>query len=440
MEHIYNFASENAMLLNTVILAITYVFIVWEKISKVTVVLLGAAATLFFGLLATTKTGDNLAQYFTNYIDFNVIFLLIAMMMVVHISAASGIYTWAANEFVKMTKGHPKSVYFVLAIFTAFISAFLDNVTTVILVMPITFAVCKMLDIDPVPFLIGEILCSNIGGTATLIGDPPNIIIGFAAGLSFMDFIKELTGIVVLICLAAVFILIFVFRKKLVANKRKMARVRNIDNSNTITNKPLAIRSCVVLAFIVLGFVTHDITHIPVFLIAMIGAAILLIFENPAKVLEHVEWNTIFFFVGLFIIIGGVQASGGIDVAADLLIKLTHGSQKLTSMLVLWVSAATAGIVGNIPYTITITPVISQMQAEFGTLYTYPIWWALALGACLGGNLTIIGAAANVIVVEAANKEGYHISFMKFFKYGASITLVAICMSTGYLYLRFFMK
>ena len=437
METLHAFIQQNAVMASAIILVVAYIFIAWEKISKVTVALLGASLTLFLGLLSSDKKPDDLVHYFANYIDFNVIFLLVSMMIIVHISASSGVFRWLANEILKLTKGKPKLVLFALAVFTAVASAFLDNVTTVILVMPVTFAACKKLDVNPIPFLITEILCSNIGGTSTLIGDPPNIIIGSAAGFSFMDFVKELTGIVVAIMLVAIAIMIFVFRKQLKSTPEKMAEVAQIDNSNSITSKTLAIRSVIVLALVILGFVTHDITHIPTYLVAMMGASFLLIFEKPHKILMDVEWNTIFFFIGLFIIIGGLEASGGIDLMAKWLLDVADGSKEIMAMIILWASGILSGIIDNIPYTATMAPMLATIQTIEGAEYTHPLWWCLALGACLGGNMTIIGAAANVIVCETANKDGFKISFMEYLKYGVTITLVSLLMSTIYIYLRF---
>lgn len=437
MENLHALTSQNAVIVSASILIVAYIFIAWEKISKVTIALLGACVTLFLGLLHTEKTAENLAEYFTNFIDFNVVFLLVSMMIIVHIAAKSGMFTWMANEILKLTKGKPKLVLVALAIFTAIASAFLDNVTTVILVMPITFAACKKLDLNPVPFLITEIICSNIGGTATLIGDPPNIIIGSAAHFSFMDFIRELTGIVVIIMVACTSLLLFMFRKQLKSSPEKMASVAEIDNSGTITDKLLAIRSGIVLLLVILGFMAHDITHIPTFLIAMIGASILLIFEKPAKVLVEVEWNTIFFFIGLFIIIGGLEASGGIKLMANWLLEVTNGSQSATSMIMLWASGILSGIIDNIPYTATMAPMLATISDKMGADYTYPLWWSLSLGACLGGNLTIIGAAANVIVSENSAKQGHPISFLYYLKFGAITTFIALALSTGYVYLRY---
>ena len=437
MEHLHQLAANNAIVVSAIILLIAYIFIAWEKIPKVVIALLGGSLTLFLGLLATEKTHDNLAEYFVSFIDFNVIFLLVSMMIIVHIASKSGMFTWMANEILKRTKGKPKLVLVALAVFTGVASAFLDNVTTVILVLPITFAACKLLDINPIPFLITEVFCSNIGGTATLIGDPPNIIIGSAAGFSFMDFVRELTGIVAVIMVVVIAMLIFIYRKDLKSSPEKMELVSKIDNSNSITDMNLAIRSGVVLLLVILGFISHDLTHIPTFLIAMIGASVLLIFEKPAEVLVEVEWNTIFFFVGLFIIIGGLEASGGIALMAKWLLEVTQGSQTATSMIILWASGILSGIIDNIPYTATMAPMIAAIEQTMGHAYAHPLWWSLALGACLGGNMTIIGAAANVIVSENAHKAGYPISFMQFLKYGIIVTMVSLTLSAVYIYLRY---
>lgn len=437
MEHLHTLVQSNPVMVSAVILLIAYVFIAWEKIPKVVIALLGGSVTLFLGLLATDKTPETLASYFISFIDFNVIFLLVSMMIIVHIASKTGMFTWLANEILKKTKGKPKLVLCALAVFTAVASAFLDNVTTVILVLPITFAACKLLDINPIPFLITEIFCSNIGGTSTLIGDPPNIIIGSAAHFSFMDFIRELTGVVIVIMVVTIALLIFVYRKELKSSPEKMELVSQIDNSTSITDMKGAYRAGIVLLLVILGFMSHDITHIPTFLIAMMGASFLLIFEKPSEVLVEVEWNTIFFFVGLFIIIGGLEHSGGIALMADWLLKVTQGSQEATSMIILWASGILSGIIDNIPYTATMAPMIATIEQTMGHAYAFPLWWSLALGACLGGNMTIIGAAANVIVSENAHKAGYPISFMKFLKYGVVVTMISLGISAIYIYFRF---
>ena len=313
----------------------------------------------------------------------------------------------------------------------------MDNVTTVILILPITFAIARKLDIDPLPYLLTEIFSSNIGGTATLIGDPPNIIIGSAAGFSFMDFIWNLTDVVAIILLVVITGLALIFRKKLHADADKMAEVANLDNSKTITDKNLMIRSMIVLGLVILGFVTHDITHIETCVAAMLGASFLLLFEKPTDILRDVEWNTIFFFIGLFIIIGGVEASGGIRLMAEWILKVTQGSQEAATMLILWASGLISGVIDNIPYTATMAPMLEVIEKSMGHDYTFPLWWCLSLGACLGGNLTIIGAAANVIVSENAAHEGHPISFVRFLKYGIGVVSISLAICTVYMFIKY---
>lgn len=441
------FISSHGMVISGLILIIAYVFIASEKIQKSVVALVGASLTLLLGLLPfhghfDSKLGEYVHGVF-DYIEFEVIFLLIGMMILVHIASRSGVFKWMALELLKMTKGHPKLVLFTLAAFTAVASAFLDNVTTVVLMMPITFVIAKEFDIDPIPFLITEVLASNIGGTATLIGDPPNIIIGAKAGLSFMDFIVELTPVIAVIFIVCISVLTFMFRKQLKATPEKMEHVANIDNSKTITDKWLMIRSVITLLLVILGFVTHDLTGIPAYVFAVAGASFLLLFEKPKEIYQDVEWLTIFFFIGLFIIIGGFEANGGISFLANKLIEVTQGSLNLATMLILWGSGILSGIIDNIPYTATMAPLISELinPANPGALIYEgghsPLWWALSLGACLGGNLTIIGAAANVIVSETATSKGHPISFMRFMKYGALVTFISLALSSVYLFVRY---
>ncbi len=437
-----NVISSHGMLISGAILVVAYIFIAAEKIQKSVVALVGASLTLLLGLLpfkghVDLQTGSYIKSVF-EYIEFDVIFLLVGMMIIVHIASQSGVFKWMAIGLLKLTKGHPKRVLFALAAFTAVASAFLDNVTTVVLIMPVTFVIANEFKIDPIPFLITEIIASNIGGTATLIGDPPNIIIGSRAGLSFLDFILELTDIVTLIFIVVVGILIFMFRKQLKTTPEKMEHVANLDNSKTITDKALMIRSMITLALVILGFVTHDITHISAYVFAVAGASFLLLFENPKEIYRDVEWLTIFFFTGLFIIIGGFEANGGISFLAQKLIEFTQGSLTAATMFILWGSGILSGIVDNIPYTATMAPLIAEVQNTIPYSAGHnPMWWALSLGACLGGNLTIIGAAANVLVSETAATKGHPISFMRFMKYGVLATFIALTLSSLYLYFKF---
>ena len=439
MEFLHNLVQANNIAISGGLLLLAYIFIATEKIPKVTIALIGAALTVFLGLVSQNKVTDGVLNehYFINFVDFNVIFLLVSMMIIVSIAARSGMFNWVANELLKLTKGHPIAILFTLGVFTAVTSAFLDNVTTVILIMPITFFIAKQLDINPVPYLITEIFASNIGGTATLIGDPPNIIIGSAANLSFMDFLKELTGVIAVILVVVLSILMLVFKKDLKTTPEKMAAVAKIDNSQTITDMPLMIRSGLILGLVILGFVLHDVTHLETGITAMMGASILLLFEKPTEILHDVEWNTIFFFIGLFIIIGGLEASGGIALMAKWILDVTNGSQQAASMLILWASGFISGVIDNIPYTATMTPMLVEIQNVMGREYTIPLWWCLSLGACLGGNMTIIGAAANVIVSENAAAKGHPISFMGFLKYGVVVMITSLLISSVYIYFRF---
>lgn len=439
MELIHSFVSAHNVLISAGILILAYIFIALEKVPKVTIALLGAGITILLGLVSQTKVLDGVLNptYFVQYVDFNVIFLLVSMMIIVSITTRSGVFNYIANNLLKMTKGHPIAILAVLGIFTAVTSAFLDNVTTVILIMPITFFIAKELDIDPIPYLLTEIFASNIGGTATLIGDPPNIIIGSAAGFSFMDFVNNLTVVVAIILVVVLALLSLIFKKKLHASEEKMKEVANIDNSNTIKDKALLIRSITVLGLVILGFVTHDITHIETCVAAMLGASFLLLFEKPTDILRDVEWNTIFFFIGLFIIIGGVEASGGIKLMAEWILKVTQGSQEAASMLILWASGVISGFIDNIPYTATMSPMLVEIEKAMGADYTTPLWWCLSLGACLGGNMTMIGAAANVIVSETSAKHGHPMFFLRFMKYGVLVVLISLAICSVYVKFKY---
>lgn len=440
MEFIHNFVAAHNVMISAGLLILAYIFIATEKIPKVTIALLGAAITIILGLVSQTRVLDSGALnpiYFVQYVDFNVVFLLVSMMIIVNITTRSGIFSFLANELLKMTKGHPVIILAALGIFTAVVSAFLDNVTTVILIMPITFAIANKLDIDPIPYLLTEVFASNIGGTATLIGDPPNIIIGSAAGFSFMDFVNNLTIVVAIILVAVILVMMLFFKKKLQTTPEKMKEAASIDNSNTITDKVHMIRSLIVLGLVILGFVTHDQTHIETSVAAMLGASVLLLFEKPTDILRDVEWNTIFFFVGLFIIIGGVEASGGIRLLAEWILKITQGSQEAASMLILWASGIISGIIDNIPYTATMSPMLVEIEKTMGADYTYPLWWCLSLGACLGGNMTMIGAAANVIVSETSAKHGHPMFFMRFMKYGVIVVAISLIISSIYINVKY---
>ncbi len=417
------------LVFSSLILITAFILIAWEKIPKVTTALIGSA------LMLVMEKGPQ--EKIFSHIDFSVIFLLVSMMIIVTITARTGVFKKIAFEMIKLTKGNPKLILLSVALFTAFFSAFLDNVTTVFLILPVIFSIASELDIDPIPYLITIILSSNIGGTATLIGDPPNIIIGSAAGLSFLDFVRELTLIVVLIFVVSMFLLLFLFRRELKCTPAIEDKLQNVDNKNLIKDKKSMIRSVVVLALVILGFLTHDITKIDAYIISMLGAGVLLLFDTPSQIIQEVEWTTIFFFIGLFLIVGGFAEAGGIKLLSEKMLSLTGGSSEIAAYMILWMSGIFSAVIDNIPYTATMVPLIKELSA---TMNVYPLWWSLALGACLGGNATIIGAAANVIVIDSSRAFGYNISFMKFFKYGVLVTAVSLIMSSAYLYFRFFIS
>lgn len=429
------------MFLSAAILIAAYAFIASEKISKVTVALIGACIVIITGLLSTQKnlaSGEINPLFYVNFIDFNVIFLLIGMMLIVAISAKSGIFEWLAQKLVALARGRPAGILAILGIFTGVLSSMLDNVTTVILVMPITFSICEKLKTTPVPFLLAEIFASNIGGTATLIGDPPNIIIASAGNLSFFDFVENLTTVVLLILVVTIFLMTILFRKDLRADAKLIAELAAQKGTSVKLNVPAAIRALCVLFLVVVCFVFQNEIGIPASITALSAAAFLMIFERPEALFKDLEWNTIFFFIGLFIIVGALEASGAIKVMADSMIEFTGGSQRETSMIILWGSGIISGIIDNIPYTATMSPLISEIEHELGRAYAYPLWWSLSLGACLGGNMTIIGAAANVIVSSTAAKREIYISFWRFFAYGFLITMVSLIISTCFVLFRFF--
>jgi len=426
MEHGSMFFGIDKVIIASLILFFTYIFIMIEKIPKVSIVMLGASLTLVLGILP--------AKNAFSFVDFGVITLLVSMMIIVHITSRSGIFEWLAIKLLKSAKGNPLSVLISLSALTAILSAFLDNVTTVILLIPVTFVIARELKADPIPFLITEILASNIGGAATLIGDPPNIIIGSAAGLSFNDFIMELTPIITVIFIISTAVLAYIFRKDMIPKPELAYQIANIDDKNLIKDKKLMMRSLIVLSLVIIGFVLHGVLHLEAYTIALLGASVLILFEPPKQILLEVEWLTIFFFIGLFIIIGGLEETGGIDFLAQKLLELTQGDLKLTAMLILWGSGFLSAIIDNIPYTVTMTPLIKELDT---VMNIHPLWWCLSLGACLGGNATIIGAAANVIVSEASYAAGHPISFLRFMKYGVLITIISLILSSIYIYFRF---
>ncbi len=436
----------NDLYVGTAIFLLSYAVIVTERVHKTVVALVGASLMLVLKIL----TQDEAFHSETYGIDYNVIFLLIGMMIIINVMKETGIFQWMAIKSAKVARGEPFRLMVILSVVTAVVSAFLDNVTTVLLVAPVTLLICEALEVDVIPFLITEAIASNIGGTATLIGDPPNIMIASKADLTFMDFIYHLTPVVIVILIAYLVTLKFIFGRSLHVSDSHKERIMGMDESTAITDRPLMVKSLWVMGLTVLGFVFHHQLHFQPATIALAGAALLLLLSRaePHKILEAVEWPTLFFFIGLFIIIGGVVKVGLIKIMSEWVLSVTQGNMFATSMIVLWFSAFASAFVDNIPYVATMNPLVIEMAKGIwpnlsGTALLnnpdlMPIWWSLALGACLGGNGTLIGASANVVVAGIAEKGGRPITFMRFTKYGMPLMIESVLISTVYIWLRYY--
>lgn len=410
----------------TFIFIVTYALIVSEKFNRTSLALLGAAAMLAFKVVNQ--------EYAFDAIDFNTIGLLIGMMIIVTITKKTGVFQYVAIKAAKLAKGQPWRILVVFSIITAISSALLDNVTTVLLITPVTLVITQTLEINPFPFLISEILIANIGGTATLIGDPPNIMIGSATGLGFMDFIVNLGPVVIVIFFVIMFVLRIMFKKQMVVKEELRQKILSFDENKSIENKKLLIKCLFVLGLTVLGFALHQFLNFESATIAIIGAAILLFVSkaNPEEVFLEIEWQTIFFFAGLFILVGALESVGVIEAIAGGMISLTKGDLFMTALIILWVSAIASAFIDNIPFVATMIPLIKSIGV-MTTMSITPLWWALALGACLGGNGSLVGASANVIVAGMVEKTENRISFLSFIKFGFPVMIISLIISTVYL-------
>jgi len=413
----------------------SYGAIISEKIHRTIVAIFGGALMIIAGELMGFY-GQHAA---VGSIDFNTVGLLVGMMVIVGITKDTGIFQYVAVRAAKIAKGDPWKILLMFAIITAVFSALLDNVTTVLLMVPMTFVICDNLKINPMPFLLVEIFMSNVGGTATLIGDPPNILIGSAAGLTFMDFIQNLAPVIIIMVVVLVFLFKFLYSKKIQATEESKARIMKLDERESIKNLSLLKKSLFVLAVVILGFFFHGALGMEAATIALFGAGLLLLLDgkNPERVLEEVEWVTIFFFIGLFVLVGGLESVGAINWAAQKMLELTHGDFQITSILILWGAAFFSAFVDNIPFVATMIPLVDQMNGVFVEGIN-PIWWSLALGACLGGNGTLVGASANLVVAGMSEKAGYKIKFMDFMKIGLIIMVITVAIAQIYLYFKFY--
>jgi Na+/H+ antiporter NhaD/arsenite permease-like protein len=414
------------MIASGTIFITAYVLIIIDKMDRAVVALSGASLMVLLRIINQEKAFEE--------IDFNTIALLISMMVIVMITKRSGLFEYLAIKTVKLAKGEPVKILILLSIITGILSGLLDNVTTILLIVPLTINIAKDLHLNPIPFIISEIFASNVGGTATLVGDPPNIMIGSSVGLSFLDFIKNNGPIILPMLFLTTYIFVLVYRKKLHAKQENKDKVLKMNEYEAISDSRLLTKCLAVLALTTIGFVLHGTLHLESATIAISGAVVLLLISGlkPEKILKEVEWKTIFFFAGLFIIVGGIQESGIIEILAQGVLDLTHGNLILTTMAILWVSAIASAFIDNIPFVATMIPLIKDMGVLSGMNLT-PVWWALSLGACLGGNGTIIGASANVIAIGMAEDYGHKITFGKYFRTAFPVMLLTIGISSIYL-------
>ncbi|MEV0074699.1 ArsB/NhaD family transporter [Amycolatopsis sp. NPDC050768] len=419
------------------VFAVAYVLIATEKIPKMVAALAGAGIVLATGV---SSSADAFFSQDTG-IDWNVIFLLLGMMIIVGILRRTGVFEFLAIWAAKRAKGSPLRVMILLALITAIASALLDNVTTVLLIAPVTLLVCDRLDINPTPFLIAEVFASNIGGTSTLIGDPPNIIIGSRAGLSFNDFLLNLGPIVLIVLIVFTLVLPWLFRGSFTVDPKRRAEVMTLNEREAIQQPRLLLKCGLVLTLVFAGFILHSVVHLDPSVVALLGAGLLVLISGtrPKDYLASVEWETLLFFAGLFIMIGALAKTGVIDNLAHLAADATGGNALLAVLLILGVSALLSGIIDNIPYVATMTPLVLALTHDIpDPAHSQALWWSLALGADFGGNMTAIGASANVVMLGIAARAGTPITFWEFTKKGAIITAITIAVAAPYLWLRYF--
>jgi Na+/H+ antiporter NhaD/arsenite permease-like protein len=415
--------------LATIIFVVTYGLIATDRTDKTIAALLGGTTVVVLGIIHQEEAFAA--------IDLNVIFLLAGMMILAAILRRTGFFQWLAILSVKVAGGDPFRLLIVLSVVCAVLSAFLDNVTTVVLLAPVTLYISTVLRVSPLPFLMSEILASNIGGTATLIGDPPNILIGSASGLGFLEFLVNLGPIALAILIVFLVMTRFMFGRDLKIHEEVRDAVLALDEREVLSNPGLLRLSLLVIGGTLIGFLLATPLGLEPGSIALLGAAVLLLISRleVEEVLREIEWPTLFFFVGLFMLVEAVVQVGIIDALAASLIDLTGGDPTVTAVGLLWLSGIASGIVDNIPYTATMIPVVNQLGQS--GLPIEPLWWSLALGACLGGNATIVGASANVVVANMAGRAGHAISFRAFLPYGILVSAVSLVMSSVYLYLRY---
>ena len=424
------------MTLAIIVFIVAYVFIASEKISRIAIVLAGAAAMVIIG----ATDADKAFYSHETGIDWNVIFLLLVIIIFVGIINKTGLFEFLAISAIKKSSGSPKVALVYLMILTAIASAILDNVTTILLAIPMTLIVTKHLKVSPIPFILAEVFVSNIGGAATLVGDPPNIIIASKADLSFNAFLVHMAPMVILVLLVVIPMIVFLFRKELVNAPADRDAVMKLQAHDFLKDVILLKKSLGVLTLVMIAFVLHSFLHLEPSIVALFGAGVLVAISGlkPRDYVQDVEWSTLIFFSGLFIMVGGLVGSGALAELSAFLKDLFAGNTQLAALSILSISAVLSGVIDNIPYVTAMSPVISDLSVGLVGRQEHVLWWSLAFGADFGGNATIIGASANVVAIGLAAKAGIHISFWKFAKYGVLVTAVSIAMVYPYIYFFYF--
>lgn len=416
---------------------IAYLLIATEKVNKVKAALGGAAVIAAAGIVGA----DDMFYSRETGIDWNVIFLLLGMMVIVGVLRQTGVFEYTAIWAAKRARGSALRVMILLALITAGASALLDNVTTVLLIAPVTLLVCERLGVKPVPFLLAEVFASNIGGAATLVGDPPNIIIASRGGLSFNDFLMHMTPLVLIVLSAFLVVLPLIFRGSFTVAPERIAEVMSLNETEAIRDGRLLIKCAAVLAVVFAAFLAHSVIHVEPAVAALLGAATLILITGvePDHYLDSVEWETLLFFAGLFILVGSLVKTGVIGQLARLAGDATGGNPLLAAMAILSVSAVLSGVIDNIPYVATMSPVVAELTAGIANpVHGQALWWSLAAGADFGGNLTAVGASANVVMLGIAAREGHAISFWEFTRKGAIVTVLSIAVAAPYIWFRYF--
>ncbi len=417
---------ENTLIFACSIFIITYGFIITEKLDRVVVSALGATIMIAFGVLSQEEA--------ITYMDFNTIGLLIGMMLMINVIKESGVFEALAIYFAKVAKGDPWRILLLLSVFTAITSAFLNNVTIILLIVPITLYLTEALDVNATPFIFAEVFLSNVGGTATVIGDPPNTLIANAVGISFNEFFVNIGPVVILITIVFLVLFKIIYGRTLETTEERKANIMKLDPKNSITDMKLLVKGVVVLLGTIVGFVFYDALGLELATIAILGASVLMAITKPNvhKAILEVEWATILFFLALFVLVGALETVGAIDIMAEKLIEVTNGNVFITCMAILWGAAILSAFLDNIPLVATMIPLILAIETQTG-VQEMSYWWALALGACLGGNGSLVGATPNVVVAGIMEKRGEKITFGGFLKVGFPFMLVSILISTIYL-------